>query len=192
MKRTKQWSLHHFFYYLLAVALTVTACKKGDPGPQGEKGDKGDTGATGANGQTGTKGETGTANVMYSDWLDLGYSLDQASGIYFTQIDEAKLTDQFLTTGEVKVYINLGSQAEKIVSVLPYRSGNAQITPFFIEGLIELDANVNASTATDPSTGAKFRQYRYILIPGGAHVRRETKVDWNNYSEVKAYLGLKD
>lgn len=192
MKRTKQWSLHHFFYYMLAVALTVTACKKGDPGPQGDKGDKGDKGDTGANGATGGKGDPGTANVLYSDWLDLGYSLDQASGIYFTQIDEPKLTDQFLTTGEVKVYINLGSQAEKIVSVLPYRSGNAQITPFFIEGLIELDANVNASTATDPSTGAKFRQYRYILIPGGAHVRRETKVNWDNYSEVKAYLGLKD
>jgi hypothetical protein len=180
MKRTKQWSLHHVLYYMLAVALTVTACKKGDPGPQGEKGDKGDTGATGATGQTG------------SNWLDLGYSLDQASGIYFTQIDEPRLTDEFLTTGEVKVYINLGSTTEKVVSVLPYRSGNAQITPFFLDEMIELDANVNASTATDPATGAKFRQYRYVLIPGGVNIRAEKKVDWNNYSEVKAYLGLKD
>jgi hypothetical protein len=186
MKRTKQWSLHHFLYYLLAVALTVTACKKGDPGPQGEKGDKGDTGGTGG------KGDPGTANVMYSDWLDLGYSLDQASGIYFTQIDEPRLTDELLTTGEVKVYINLGSAAEKVVSVLPYRSGTAQITPFFLDQLIELDANVNASTATDPATGTKFRQYRYVIIPGGVNIRAEKKVDWNNYSEVKAYLGLKD
>lgn len=192
MKRTKQCGLHHFFYYMLAVALTVTACKKGDPGPQGEKGDKGDTGATGATGATGTKGEPGTANVMYSDWLDLGYSLDQASGIYFTQIDEPRLTDEFLTTGEVKVYINLGSAAEKVVSILPYRSGNAQITPFFLDKLIELDANVNASTVTDQTTGAKLRQYRYILIPGGVNIRAEKKVDWNNYAEVKAYLGLKD
>ena len=192
MKRTNQWGLHHFFYYMLAVALTLTACKKGDPGPQGEKGDKGDTGATGATGATGSKGDPGTANVLYSGWLDLGYSLDQASGIYFTQIEEDRLTDQFLSTGEVKVYINLGSQAEKVVSVLPYRSGNAQITPFFAEGVIELDATVNASTATDPATGAKFRQYRYILIPGGSNIRRDTKVDWNNYSQVKAYLGLKD
>lgn len=192
MKRTKQWSLHHVLYYMLAVALTVTACKKGDPGPQGEKGDKGDTGATGNTGQTGGKGDPGTANVMYSDWLDLGFSLDQASGIYFTQIDEPRLTDELLTTGEVKVYINLGSAAEKVVSVLPYRSGNAQITPFFLDQLIELDANVNASTVTDQTTGAKFRQYRYVIIPGGVNIRAEKKVDWNNYSEVKAYLGLKD
>jgi hypothetical protein len=33
-------------------------------------------------------------------------------------------------------------------------------------------------------------QYRYVLIPGGASVRRN--VNWNNYEEVKAYLGLKD
>jgi hypothetical protein len=189
MKRTKQWRLHHLFYCMLAIALTVTACKKGDPGPQGDKGDKGDPGATG---NTGTKGDPGTANVMYSDWLDVGFQLDQPSGVYFTLIQEPKLTDEFLSTGEVKVYINLGTPAEKVVSVLPYRSGTAQITPFFVEGVIELDANVNASTATDPATGNKFRQYRYVLIPGGAHVRADKKVDWNNYAEVKAYLGLKD
>lgn len=192
MKRTNQWSLHHFFYYMLAVALTVTACKKGDPGPQGEKGDKGDPGATGAPGATGTKGDPGTANVMYSDWIDLAYSLDQASGIYFTQIDETRLTDEMLTTGEVKVYINLGSAAEKAVAALPYRSGNAQITPFFLDQLIEIHSTVNASTATDPTTGVKFRQYRYVIIPGGVNIRAEKKVDWNNYAEVKAYLGLKD
>lgn len=192
MKRTKQWGLHHFFYYTLAIALTLTACKKGDPGPQGEKGDKGDKGENGTQGQQGTKGDPGTANVLYSDWLDLGFQLDQPSGIYFAQIQEAKLTDNFLSTGEVKVYINFGTATDKLVSVLPYRSGNAQITPFFADGLIELDATANASTVTDPTTGAKFRQYRYVLIPGGAHVRAEKKINWDNYEEVKAYLGLKD
>jgi hypothetical protein len=192
MKRTKQWALHHFFYYTLAVALTLTACKKGDPGPQGDKGDKGDTGATGDKGSPGSKGDPGTANVLYSDWLDVGFQLDQPSGIYFALIDEPKLTDEFLSTGEVKVYINLGPANEKVVSVLPYRSGNAQITPFFLDETIELDANVNASTVTDPSTGDKYRQYRYVLIPGGAHVRAEKKINWDNYEEVKAYLGLKD
>jgi hypothetical protein len=189
MKRTKQWRLHHLFYYMLAVSLTITACKKGDPGPAGDKGDKGDTGEKGSQG---TKGDPGSANVLYSDWLDLGFQLDQPSGIFFTQIQEPKLTDNFLSTGEVKVYINLGTPADKVISVLPYRSGNAQITPFLVEGIIELDANVNASTATDPTTGDKFRQYRYVLIPGGAHVRAEKKINWDNYEEVKAYLGLKD
>jgi hypothetical protein len=189
MKRTNQWSLHHLLYLLLAVSLTVGACKKGDTGPQGEKGDKGDAGPKG---DAGSKGDAGTANVLYSNWLDLGFSLDQASGVYFTQIDEAKITDQFLSTGEIKVYVNLGTATDKIVTALPFTQGTAQITPIYATGLIELDANVNASTATDPATGNKFRQYRYILIPGGANVRMDKKINWNNYEEVKAYLGLKD
>ncbi|HEX6430844.1 MAG TPA: collagen-like protein, partial [Niastella sp.] len=168
MKRTNQWSLHHFFYYMLAVALTITACKKGDTGPQGEKGDKGDTGSTGATGNTGTKGDPGTANVLYSPWLDLAYSLDAASGVFFTQITEPKVTDNLLSTGEIKVYINFGTPDNKVISPLPFVEGDVQITPIYAESTIELDANVNASTVTSSTTGKKSRQYRYILIPGGA------------------------
>lgn len=187
MKRTKKWSLHHVFYYMLAAMLMVSACKKGDPGPQGEKGDKGDTGAPGP---TGSKGDAGTANVLYSAWLDLTFSQDQASGVFFKQITEPKITDNILSTGEIRVYINLGTAANKVVSILPYVEGDAQIVPYYFVGSIELDANVNASTVTNTTTGAKNRQYRYIIIPGGASVRRN--VDWNNYEAVKAYLGLKD
>ena len=191
MKRTHQWGLRHFLSCLLAASLLIGGCKKGDPGPQGEKGDKGDAGAKGATGNTGSKGDPGTANVLYSDWLDLGFTQDP-SGIFFTQIDEAKLTDDILSKGEIKVYINLGTAAEKIVFALPFLSGSAQITPLYAPGLIELDATVNASTAVDQSTGNKFRQYRYVLIPGGAHVRMDKQINWNNYEEVKKYLGLKD
>jgi hypothetical protein len=187
MRRTKQWSLHHFFYYMLAISLTVGACKKGDPGPQGEKGDKGDTGATGANGATGTKGDPGTANVLYSGWLDVTFTAPSSGG-FVALIQAPKLTESLLSTGEIKVYINLGSAADKAVTALPFRSGNAEIIPVFSPGVIELDANVNASTFVDQ--GVKFLQYRYVLIPGGASVRRS--VNWNNYEEVKAYLGLKD
>ena len=189
MKRTHLWSLHHLFYFMLAIALTITACKKGDTGPQGEKGDKGDTGEKGS---TGSKGDAGTANVQYSAWLDLTYSLDQASGIFFTQINEPKVTETLLSTGEIKVYINLGTPDNKVISPLPFVEGDAQITPFYAVGAIEVDANVNASTVTSTTTGKKSRQYRYILIPGGAAVRMDKKIDWNNYEEVKAYLGLKD
>ena len=189
MKRTHQWGLHHFLSCLLAAAVLIGACKKGDPGPAGEKGDKGDTGAQGA---TGGKGDAGTANVLYSDWLDLGFSQDQTSGVFFAQITEAKVTEDLLSKGEIKVFINLGTAAQKVVVPLPFVSGDVQITPAYAVGVIELDANVNASTATDQTTGSKFRQYRYVLIPGGAHVRMNKQINWNNYEEVKNYLGLKD
>jgi len=192
MKRTQQTGLRTIFFYMLAIGLSITACKKGDPGPKGDKGDKGDTGAAGAAGATGAKGDPGTANVMYSNWLDLSFRLDTASATYFTQIQEAKITDNFLSTGEIKVYVNLGPTDNKTVSPLPYTEGTAQITPFYASGIIEIDANVNASTVTNSSTGKKYRQYRYILIPGGTGLRKSTQVNWNNYDEVKAYLGLKD
>lgn len=189
MKRTHQWGLHHFLSCLLAATVLIGACKKGDPGPAGEKGDKGDPGAQGA---TGGKGDAGTANVLYSDWIDLRYALDTASATFFTQINEAKVTEDLISKGEIKVFINLGSSAQKVVTPLPFVSGEAQIAPVFAPGVIELDANVNASTVTDQATGNKFRQYRYVLIPGGAHVRMNKQINWNNYEEVKNYLGLKD
>jgi len=189
MKRTHQWGLHHFLSWLLAAAVLIGACKKGDAGPPGEKGDKGDAGAQGA---TGSKGDAGTANVLYSDWLDLTFSQSQTSSVFFTQIKETRLTDDLLSKGEIKVYINLGTAAKKVVLPLPLISGTAQITPLYAPGVIELDANGNASTATDQTTGDKTRQYRYVLIPGGAHVRMNTQINWNNYEEVKSYLGLKD
>ena len=191
MKRTHQWGLHHIVSCLLATSLLIGACKKGDPGPQGEKGDKGDAGSQGATGATGSKGDPGTANVLYSDWLDLGFTQDP-SGVFFAQIEDDKITDDLLSKGEIKVYVNLGTAAEKIVFPLPLISGSAQITPLFAEGLIELDANLNASTATNSQTGQKTRQYRYVLIPGGAHLRMDKHINWNNYEEVKNYLGLKD
>lgn len=189
MKRTNQWSLHHLFYYMLAATLMITACKKGDTGPQGEKGDKGDAGAQGSQG---TKGDPGAANVQYSAWLDLAYAKDAASGVFFTQISEPKITDNLLSTGEIKVYVNLGSADSKVVMPLPFVDGEAQITSLYAPGIIELDANFNASTGTSSATGKKVRQYRYVLIPGGTSVRMDKSVNWNNYEEVKAYLGLKD
>src|SRR5438874_457258 len=134
MKRVLQFGLQSPFYWILAIALLFTACKKGDAGPQGDKGDKGDTGSKG------DKGDVGSANVMYSAWMDLTYTQDATSGVFFVQLNESKITDAFLSTGEIKVYINLGTPATKAVTVLPYAWGSATIRPIFIVGKIELDA----------------------------------------------------
>lgn len=190
MKRTKQIGLYRIACYALAITIAFTACKKGDPGPQGPKGDTGATGANGAKGDKGDKGDAGTANVYYSAWKDAAFVLDTANAVYFTQFAEAKVTDNILSSGEIKVYINLGTPANKVVSPLPYIQGNVQIRPYYAMGTIEVDANVNVSTVT--VNGDKHYQYRYIIIPGGQAIRMSTKVDWNNYAEVQAYLGLKD
>src|SRR5512138_3734766 len=103
MKRVQQLGLQRPFYLILAVALLFTACKKGDPGPQGEKGEKGDAGNKG---DKGDKGDPGAANIMYSAWMDLQYSFDSTANVFFAVINETKITDAFLSSGEAKVYVN--------------------------------------------------------------------------------------
>ena len=187
MKRTHQSGLHHFFYFMLAIALSVTACKKGDPGPKGDAGPAGPNGNTGAKGD---KGDNGASAVSYSPWLDLTFTEDTTNDIFFNLITEPKITDDILSKGEIKVFWNFGSPADKFIVPLPF-SGNFSIQSFYTAGQIELDASTDVSSFTDASNNKRF-QFRYVIIPGGTALRTSTKINWNNYEEVKAYLGLKD
>ena len=65
----------------------------------------------------------------------------------------------------------------------------AIINPIFSRQKITLAASNDVSSFTQ--NGTKFFQYRYVLIPGGTNAGR-TSIDWNNYEQVKKYLGLKD
>jgi hypothetical protein len=187
MKRTLTGGLHQLVYLTLAMALTFTACKKGDTGP---KGDKGDTGDKGANGSKGDKGDPGSANVFYSAWKDITFQLNSSGTVYVAELTENKITTDILTNGEIKTYINLGTATAPVISPLPYVEEDVQIRPYYFANTIHLEANVNASTVT--SNGVKSLQYRYLIIPGGQAIRMSQQVNWNNYAEVKAYLGLKD
>src|SRR5689334_18258920 len=60
--------LYSYVAIVLASAVLVFSCKKGDTGPAGPAGPAGANGNTGA---PGPKGDTGTANVIYSAWLDV-------------------------------------------------------------------------------------------------------------------------
>lgn len=181
---------------LLSITILVSACSKGDAGPAGEKGDKGDAGDKGA---AGTAGKPGTANVIYSEWIDVTYARIDTSTTnvrFGAIIDAPKLVDSILQKGEVKVYWNLNTAAEPAIVSLPYLNnraiipnlGNLYINPLFQVGEILLYANLPVSSGED--AGEKFGQYRYVIIPGGVSAR--SAVNWNDYASVKKYLGLKD
>jgi hypothetical protein len=179
------------FTSLLLIALVFTQCKKGDVGPAG---------ATGPAGPQGPKGDTGTANVIYSAWLDVAFTADtvhNGSVIdtigYFANITANKLTSAILSGGEMKVYLNLGTAANPDVVPLPFFDvySGISVTPDFLPQRIFLYSNADASTV--PQSGQKFLQYRYILIPGSVPSGRLLKpVDLNKYNEVKAFYGLPD
>ncbi|WP_220392838.1 hypothetical protein [Chitinophaga lutea] len=66
-----------FLLLTATAALFMSSCgKDGDVGPAGEKGENGDTGAGGPAGPAGPKGDPGTANVIYSDWLNVIFKPD--------------------------------------------------------------------------------------------------------------------
>lgn len=192
---------------LLVVTLIFASCKKGDTGPAGPAGPTGAPGAAGTAGATGPqgpKGDTGTANVIYSEWLDVtfeadtfrrpGNVLDTAGWI--ATIPAPKLTDSIINTGDVKVYLNVGSDSadNQLVMPLPIFDNfliGAVINTYFQSQLIILASSADVSSVT--LRGFHYFQYRYILIPGGitaAPVRNT--IDWNNYQQVKELLGLKD
>ena len=182
---------------LLVIAFIFTQCQKGDVGPAGPAGP---AGAAGPAGSTGPKGDTGTANVTYSPWLDVTYAADTVHNgaiidtlWWLAHITATKLTQAILDRGEIKVYMNWGTQADPDIAPLPlidvFFTG-LTINPEFLLQRIDLYSNFNASTQT--ISGQKYLQYRYILIPGSVPSGRIRHVDWNNYNEVKAYLGLTD
>ena len=199
-------SYRKIFLSLLAIILIIASCKKGDTGPAGPAGAAGTPGAPGAPGGAGPegpKGDTGTANVIYSQWLDVPFEPDtvhNGTAIdtigYFATIAATKLDSIILATGEMKVYLNFGSAADPDVVPLPYIAplnngfdGTIFINADFLLQTILLTSNVDASTVTQ--SGVTFLQYRYILIPGGT-TARTLKPNWKDYNAVKAFYGLKD
>ena len=186
---------------LVLITFIFTQCQKGDVGPAGPAGPTGPAGATGS---TGPKGDTGTANVIYSPWLDVTYGAGDTvhnndgtidTVLWVASITANKLTQAILDKGEIKVYFNWGTQANPDISPLPlldpFFTGGLIINPEFLLQRIDLYSNGNARTYTD--AGQKHFQYRYILIPGSVAGRlAKPAVDWNNYNAVKAYLGLTD
>ncbi len=202
----KQKFLFYPCILLLGVTLIIASCSKGPAGPAGA------TGAAGGTGATGATGATGTANVIYSPWLNITYQAFTDTNMVAI-IPAPKLTDSITNFGEVKVYVNLGSDSAggEFVSPLPISepffftdNNNNPITlvinQYFYTDTIQLISNYDASSFA--INGYNHFQYRYILIPGGVSTglpvsKDGTKnpkdaIDWNDYNAVKAYLGLKD
>lgn len=198
-------------YLLLAIPLFFTSCSKDGPtgpaGPQGPAGPTGVAGAAGTAGAIGAQGATGTANVIYSGWLDVAFQPDTATnpttGVldtlgYSAGISAPQLVDSILNNGAIKVYWNAGSSTDttgSLVVALPFTDlllSGIIINTYFSSNTISFYSNSDLTTYTQG--GSNYSQFRYVLIPGGTAAGRNPKgsINWNNYAEVKKYLGLKD
>jgi hypothetical protein len=189
-----------FLPYIIGMALLMGMVSCSKDGPAGATGPAGPAGPGGPAGPAGPAGQTGTANVIYSDWLDVTFDTvwNQTRDTvlaYTATIPAPKLDSAILTTGEVKVYMNVNSANDPVVYPLPIfdlyeLAGVLNVNLYFYIGGIDLYATHDPSTFTD--NNIKYYQFRYILIPGGTHAKTMKPINWNNYKEVQAYLGLKD
>lgn len=185
----KKVSGFFLFACLFSVMIGITSCgKDGDTGPAGTTGEKG---PKGDKGDKGDAGEPGTANVIYSGWLDTQFSYDTSSAEFFWGVDVPQIDAALLSTGFVKVYFNLYTPDQPNVASIPYVDGATYIRDVIVEGGILLLSNYNVSTMQDAS-GVKRYQVRYVIVPGGVAARTAKNIDWSNYAEVQAHLGLKN
>jgi hypothetical protein len=182
----KKFSWINLSLVVLSLSLLVTGCSKGKDGVAG---------AVGPAGTAGPTGPAGSPNVIYSAWLDVtdtGRVVVPGDTVYQVIIPAPKLVDSVLQKGTIMTYINYGTAAKPDILAIPLDDvlDNIVITPDYSAQSIELISNHNMGTQTDPSTGDKYFQYRYIVIPGG--IAGRSAIDWKNYSQVVKYLGIKD
>jgi len=182
--------------FILSMALIMTIVSCGKEGPAGATGPAGPAGPQGPSGPAGPAGATGTANVIYSDWLDVTFQPQKDTNgdtlSWQASITAAKLDANILSKGEIKVYVNLNTPTSPTVVSLPIDPfvWNAIISPIYEIGKITLVGDADYSTFTQ--NNVKSLQYRYILIPGGTTARTSNQINWKDYKQVQAYLGLKD
>lgn len=188
-----------FLTLLTAITICFISCSKEGPqgpaGPQGatgatgEKGDKGDKGATGTND---TNGATGTANVIYSGWINASISKDTIidnTTLRTCYLNAPKLTSTIVNSGLVLVYLNYGAGTFP----LPYTSnaGGKSSTINFIPGAGKIILTRYTWDNTGSISFGSGNQYRYILVPGGVSARM-AGVDLSDYNAVKKFFGIED
>ena len=140
---------------VLLTVISVVACSKdgedgavGPQGPQGEQGPagpQGDAGADGAQGEQGVEGEQGeqgdpgTANVIYSDWIespivdnDNNIEAPTANG----SLDVAGLSQDIVEMGNVLVFGKIESNGN--VYALPYM-GNQGVSYYYYFNIEEIN-----------------------------------------------------
>src|SRR5687768_7164583 len=93
---------------VLAFCLFFTSCKKGDQGP------------------------TGTANVIYSDWIDVTFDSSTQSTYIAWQasITASKLTTDIVSKGQMQVYVNIGPTDQPNVVA----ASDVGVAPIFTAG----------------------------------------------------------
>ena len=184
-----------FFMSFLTIMLFL-GCSPED-GKDGADGTDGIDGADGNDGVDGADGETGTANVIYSDWISSE----------FASITAAEESEQLLVSldvGDINpnedaiiVYGRRTPDAigQFVMIQLPYEFFNQNEVYRYrlAAGTLFNALYVNAHT-TNGNTNlfTYFSDYRYIIIPGGNSISAKSSVNYKKmtYQEIITHFNI--
>ena len=186
---------------MLLVSILFVGCspEDGKNGTDGIDGIDGVDGIDGIDGNDGTDGETGTANVIYSDWVNTELSNSIASSSASFTIDAPEIDPDILNFGTILVYARRIAGGN-IVYQLPIVFGASRQQSYFYRAedetiIVFVASNEQGSSVGD---GAFLEQYRYVIIPGGIASARpandSTQVDYSSmsYEEIIALFNIPD
>lgn len=177
--------------YLLFVPVLALIVAGGCEGPEGDEGPEGPPGAQGIQGEQGPQGDPGTANVIYSDWLQLeGVWRDSTFfGVDWkvNHLTVPDLTQEVIDNGVVLCY---GEFSNNVVP-LPYYSKSYILTfTLDLNKIIFMTSNPDFTGGVSLSSSFNFR---YIIIPGGvAATGTKSTIDYSklSYKEVCSLFNI--
>lgn len=149
---------------VLFVSVLCIGCspEDGKDGATGPEGPQGEDGQQGIQGEQGEQGDTGTANVIYSEWIDSPLDGSIPSSTANGSIDVPGLSQEIFDNGTVLLYGKAGSIN---VFALPF-VGASGVSYYYRLSVGSI--NIRMATVDGTDIGEPlFGQYRYIIIPGG-------------------------
>jgi hypothetical protein len=173
--------------FMLSLVITIGACsKEGDVGPAGAQGPAGEQGPEGP------EGKPGTANVIYSPWMDITWNGINEPAYKTMRIDEDKITSEFLENGgTVLYYIRQKTTDFEVVLALPHFLGSIHMYGVTQISSGQSRVGLAAQTQDGSDIPADFfsgLQFRYVLIPGGTVTGRMR----TDYETIKALYNIRD
>lgn len=156
-------------------------------------------------GKDGEQGPAGTANVMYSDWMNQNWNLIDNPTSKSMVVVENRITNDFVSNGGFvlgffKTYGNT-------INSLPYQNNIEKNERGFIFGINSTagtgesgvyftiqstDGTTLTSSEVNGSTPNYNPQYRYILIPGGVNISAKSSNDYTkmSYQEICKHFNI--
>jgi hypothetical protein len=146
-------------------------------------------------GKDGEQGPSGTANVMYSDWINQDWNFTNDTYTKSMGINEPKANNDFFNNGGIvlgyfRVYGNT-------IYPLAYEDNSFKnlrkmyVAYFESQGSIRFimestDGTALTNVEVNGSTSDYNPQFKYVLIPGGVNISSKQEVDYTkmSYQEI--------